>query len=236
MVWVAGVDGCRAGWLMVRLALPASPCQRLQVSLHTHFDEVLTAAAEAVCLAVDMPIGLLDQPQAGGRHCDRLARRLLGRRASSVFNPPSRVCLDATSYDQVRTYGVSRQAFGILPKIRAVDAVMTPALQQRVCEAHPELAFRSLHGTPMQGNKKTPAGYAERLQALQSIPLAPFQQAAVSHFLDQTPYKRTQVARDDYLDATVLVWTAYRIARGQAYRLPEHPPSDRRALRMEIWY
>jgi predicted RNase H-like nuclease len=49
-------------------------------------------------------------------------------------------------------------------------------------------------------------------------------------------FKRTQVARDDLLDACVLAWTAYRIATAQAQRVPDHPQEDSRGLRMEIWY
>src|SRR4030095_12244879 len=100
--------------------------------------------------------------------------QLLGRRASSVFTPPIRPLLDATHYEHVRPYGVSVQAFHILPKIREVDRLMTPALQQRVYEAHPELAFRSLTGHPMRHNKKTTAGQRERLGALTGTPDAPF--------------------------------------------------------------
>ena len=39
---------------------------------------------------------------------------------------------------------------------------MTPDVQQRVHEAHPELAFMSLAGAPMQYNKKTLEGREER--------------------------------------------------------------------------
>jgi predicted RNase H-like nuclease len=127
-------------------------------------------------MAIDIPIGLLDQISPGGRVCDRLARRLLRRRASSVFSPPTRDILTATHYEQVRGHGMSRQAFGIMPKIRQVDRFMPPALQQLVYEAHLELAFMALAGHPMQHNKKTPAGREERLQALSRAPEAPLRQ------------------------------------------------------------
>ena len=66
---------------------------------------------------------------------------MLGRRASSVFSPPSRQVLGATCYEDVRAQGLSIQAYGILPKIREVDRLMTPELQKVIHEAHPELAF-----------------------------------------------------------------------------------------------
>jgi predicted RNase H-like nuclease len=41
---------------------------------------------------------------------------------------------------------------------------------------------------------------------------------------------------DDVLDACVAAWTAERIARDEAKRLPCDPPRDARGLRMEIWF
>jgi len=236
MPWVAGVDGCRAGWVVVLVEQHATAAQAPEVRLCNGFEAVLTLEPVPVVIAIDIPIGLLDLPQPGGRTCDRQARHLLGRRASSVFSPPGRCILDATQYEQVRTHGMSRQAFGILPKIREVDRLLTPALQQRVYEAHPELAFRSLTGSPMQHNKKTPAGRAERLQALASLLAVPLQ--TLQHTVTQLhkPFRRTQVAPDDLLDAYVLTRTACRIADAQASRVPPIPPVDTRGLRMEIWF
>ena len=233
-VWVAGIDGCRSGWIAVCMALPA-PVEP-QICLYRQFDDLLTACPPLAVLAIDIPIGLLDTPQPGGRLCDRLARRLLGRRASSVFSPPARSCLEATHYAQVRTQGVSRQAFGILPKIREVDRFMTPELQARVYEAHPELAFRTLTGAPIPDNKKTRTGHQARLHALERLQEPPFGDLARTFTQTCTTFKRTDVAPDDLLDAYVLAWTARRIATGQAERLPPSPPVDRRGLRMEIWY
>jgi predicted RNase H-like nuclease len=187
-------------------------------------------------IAADMPIGLLDTPRPGGRVCDQLARRLLRRRASSVFSPPSRSVLHATHYDQVRGHGMSRQAFGILPKIREVDDLITPVHQTVVYEAHPELAFMQLAGAPMQNNKKTAAGRQERFHALRrdAKPCYAALPAALHRAL--CTYPRTRVAYDDLLDACVLLHTSYRLATAQAQRLPATPALDAKGLRMEICY
>ncbi len=230
---VAGVDGCRAGWMVVLLK---PKTQRYTLKLFARFAEVLAFCPPTTLMALDIPIGLLAQPRAGGRVCDREARRLLGLRASSVFTPPSRSLLKATRYGQVRPHGVSRQAFGILPKIRAVDSLMTPKLQGRVFEAHPELAFLSLAGSPMVQSKKTPAGREERLWALGRILEPPF--CSIRQvFADALQlFNRPGVAPDDLLDAWALAWTARRIAKGEAQRLPPDPPLDSKGLRMEVWY
>ena len=230
-MWTAGVDGCPAGWLVVCLA---PQTQEPVVRLCPDFDAVLALRPRPDRIAIDIPIGLLDERQAGGRECDRLARRRLPGRTSSVFSPPVRGLLGATRYGQVRGHGLSIQAFGILAKIREVDRLMTPALQGRVYEAHPELAFRSLAGAPMRHSKKTPAGREERLRALER--LASFR--TVRALLDTvaTRYRRAQVGLDDCLDACVLAWLAGRIGVGAAQRLPAEPPLDAKGLRMEIWY
>ncbi|MBI3798329.1 MAG: DUF429 domain-containing protein [Deltaproteobacteria bacterium] len=235
MSWVAGVDGCRAGWVVV-LAQQQIGKQDHHIKLCTHFAEVLSLSPRPAVIAVDIPIGLLDTPQPGGRECDRQARRLLGRRASSVFTPPTRSLLESTRYEQVRSHGVSMQAFNILPKIREVDRLITPELQTSIHESHPELAFRSLAGAPMQHNKKMAAGHRERLRALSQAQGESLREISrrVSDALRD--YRRVQVVPDDILDASILAWTALRIANGQATRLPPDPPVDRKGLRMEIWH
>ncbi|MCZ6872611.1 MAG: DUF429 domain-containing protein [bacterium] len=236
MAWIAGVDGCRAGWVVVLGQYDSTDISIQDIQLCPRFDDVLALRPTPGVIAIDIPIGLLDNPQPGGRDCDRQARHLLGRRASSVFSPPCRRILDATHYDQVRKHGISRQAFGILPKIRQVDQFITPDLQQMVYEAHPELAFLSLTGKPIPLNKKTAGGREARLQALSKTPTEPLGNVRPALRRGLKTFKRSQVAPDDLLDACVLVWTAYRIINNQANHVPTHRQIDRRGLRMEIWY
>jgi predicted RNase H-like nuclease len=233
---IAGVDGCRAGWVVILAHPLARNAHAHQVTICTRFDEVLALLPTSAVCAVDIPIGLLEEWQPGGRDCDRCARRLLGRRASSVFTPPIRPLLDATHYDQVRGHGLSVQAFNILPKIREVDRLMTPALQHRVYEAHPELAFQALAGQPLQDRKKTVAGREARLRVLDNIPSPLFHGIGAAFERVLGACKRTDVAPDDILDAYVLMWTARRIWCAQAHRVPRSPQYDARGLRMEIWY
>jgi len=141
-----------------------------------------------------------------------------------VFSPPTRNQLGATT-------GLSKQTLGILPKIVEVDRLMTTALQSTVHESHPELAFKSLTGKPMPFNKKSFAGRAARLKALGS----PF--PGINRYLAKglKDFTRRQIVPDDLLDASVLAWTALRIAEKKAQRVPANPPVDSKGLRMEIW-
>jgi predicted RNase H-like nuclease len=238
---VAGVDGCRAGWVIV--AGPAHPStgrpgaarqESLQVTVVPEFAQLVAATGEAAVVALDMPIGLLTAARRGGRDCDRAARQALGKRGTSVFSPPVRGALEAATFAEAlaanrassdEQIGISLQSFHLIPKLRAVDAAMTPALQQRVREAHPELAFTIAHGQPLMHKKKRVAGRQERIAALRALGLA-------EPPLDERP---SGVAADDLLDAWVLWWTAGRILRGEASRYGEPPARDGRGLRMEIW-
>lgn len=234
---VAGVDGCRAGWLVVLVDEQGQPISSSSVRLCTEFEEILSLSPKPAVTAIDIPIGLLDRPQPGGRTCDQEARRLLGHpRASSVFSPPSRIILEAREYADARRHGLSIQAFGILSKIREVDRLMTPGLQNLVHEAHPELAFTALAGHPMRFNKKTARGRRERLRALERAPRHFFRGIKRTFVSGLKAFTRKQVAPDDLVDAAVLAWTALRIAKRTAERVPPSPPLDRRGLRMEIWF
>jgi predicted RNase H-like nuclease len=105
---------------------------------------------------------------------------------------------------------------------------MTPEVHETVREVHPELCFYGLTGKPMDHKKKSAEGKTWRLRALYtSFP-------GVARAFDRFP--RAQVASDDVLDACAAAWTAARIADNSAKRIPAHPPTDAKNLRMEMWY
>ena len=227
---VAGVDGCKGGWLLVRA--DATGQLRIEdVSVISTFRELIAATAECAAIAVDIPIGL---PAHGPRAADVEARKAIGPRRSSVFPAPMRAALAASTYDEACALSLaacgkklSKQAFAILPKIRQADEAMTPALQEKVHEVHPEVSFRALSGDqPLEHAKLKPDGAAERLRLL--TPAYRDDLASVD--------LPTGAKRDDLYDACAAAWTAGRIAYGTARRLPAEPPLDSRGLRMEIVY
>jgi predicted RNase H-like nuclease len=226
------VDGCRAGWLV---ASATSPARAPTFEIVATFPEVVRRILEAGGVgAIDVPIGLVE----GARRCDREARRLLGRfRASSVFTPPCRGALAATGRARIRALNVaatgrslSEQALGITGKIREVDLAMTPALQARVREVHPEVVFaaRSGTGAGLAASKKTAEGRSARLSLLPP---------AWADAARAVAFRRKDSAPDDVVDALAALAAALRIASGRARRLPEGPEErDRRGLVMEIVY
>ncbi len=202
-----GIDGCRAGWaaaslrggrLEVRVvpALTALPLEPLDWA------------------AIDIPIGL---PEAGPRECDRLARLRLGPRRSSVFSAPVRACLEAASYREALERhraadgrGLSKQAYNLLPKIREADAWAGSAPCQ-VLEVHPEASFAAMHGRPLQESKRSRAGRDLRRRLL--IDCGP----------GWEPAPLAGAAEDDVLDALAALWSARRLAAGEAETLGEGP-------------
>ena len=231
---VAGADGCRAGWVVVLADGSAAT-----LCVVPRFADVLRAAAGARVIGVDMPIGLLDRAQPGGRECDRQARRLLGRRACCVFTPPVRSALRARVYaralatnraSSAARLGISIECFGLFDKLRDVDAALTrrPVLARRVREVHPELAFREMAGTPAGlPPKRSSIGRAQRLALLER------RFAGVRDTASRPP---RGAAADDVIDAHAVCWSAARIARDRAVCLPARPSRDARGLRMAIWY
>jgi len=199
------------------------------------FAEVLSKTTDCKLVCVDIPIGLSDCDKP--RECDIAARKILGKgRASSVFPAPIRPCLSTNEYEVANAIcrkfsgkGLSKQSFALLEKIRQVDDLMTPALQSRVREIHPEISFWVLNKKqPIQQNKKTVPGQAQRHKLLQRI------FTDMDDILSKSP--TVGFAMDDAFDALAAAWTAGQIVSGKAETLSKNPELDSKGLKMEILY
>ncbi|MET2832330.1 DUF429 domain-containing protein [Mesorhizobium shangrilense] len=248
---LVGVDGCKAGWIAVIGNPDAAPVAKVVAS----FAVLLAALPADAVVAVDMPIGLPEFSQRGGRGPEALVRPLLGQRQSSVFSIPSRAAVyaDTDEFTTIEAWysahrrasdvakttsdpprGVSIQAFGIFSKIREIDALLIarPELRGSVFESHPEVAFCRLNGDrAMQLPKKikgaiNPAGMEERKALL-------CRHGYGRAFLDQAPPRGA--AADDFLDAAAMMLIAGRIASGKATPFPNPPLTDRFGIPIAIW-
>ena len=222
---IAGVDGCKRGWVMVRR------------DEEGRFDkQVFRALAELPktgIVLIDIPIGL---PDSGRRDCDLEARRILGpQRGRSVFTGARRPLLSMKSRECAHAWGrkqdglgVNMQMWAILPKIREVDAYIASARNRAFREGHPELSFYMAAGRSMEHNKKKAAGRDERLDALTSF----IDRAVVLEWLERT--RGSGAAKDDILDALALCRSAARLALGCHSTLPADLPLDAHSLAMEM--
>lgn len=248
---VAGVDGCKAGWVAVFRGSDG----RLERFVEESFLALVDRLPPETVIAVDMPIGLPERTGHGGRGPEALVRRHLGERQSSVFSIPSRAAVYAepgpfASLDDWYAAhrragevaratsepprGISIQAFGIFSKIRELDQALIerPALRRRVIESHPEAAFWRLNGErPMALPKKikgriNPAGMEERRCLLVACGLD-------EAFLRRGPPRGA--GEDDFLDAAAILFVAERFAEGRAVPFPDPPGCDIFGNPVAIW-
>ena len=237
-VWLAGVDGCAAGWLAAFVR-----GDELRLRIVPRFAEVLAAPEAPAIVAVDMPIGLPERTGIGGRAAENAVRPLLGARQSSVFSVPARSAIYADDYrDACRRAletsepqrKVSKQLFNIAPRIRDVDGVLRadPAAADRVFEVHPELAFWRLNGGRALDQPKKIKGqpYAPGLTLRRRLLAAAGLPAAA---LAAMPLPGA--GADDLLDALACAAVARRIHAGVAQPYPDPPPRDAFGLPMAIW-
>lgn len=239
---VAGVDGCKAGWV----AVVRVPGEAPRATICGRLEHLVDALPPNAVIVVDMPIGLPDFIRGSGRGPEMAVRPLLGMRQSSVFSIPSRAAVYAepaafTTLEEWyaahrRASAVARatsdppraisiQAFGIFSKIREIDELLRrrPELRPRLLESHPEVAFWRLNGDrAMLAPKKikgrvNPAGMEERRALLARCGLD-------GAFLDTPPPRGA--ADDDFLDSCAMLLVAERIANGLARPFPDPPVSD----------
>ena len=226
---VVGVDGCKGGWLAV---VRGPDTGRLHAEVHGTAVALLAAHGDAVAIAVDIPIGLRAQ---GHRAADVAARKALGSgRASSVFLTPPRPVLDAETYAEANAAsrrldrrGVSAQVWAIAPKIREWDAALRDdaSARGRTHEVHPELSFAQMNGgKPLAAGKKSIEGALARRGLLVQY----YGESAVAGV--ERSYDRKSAGMDDLYDALAALWSAERIARGEARSLPEPGEVDAMGL------
>lgn len=229
-----GVDGCRFGWFCVVIE-----GDHAEPQLFANFNDVWKAHTDARLILVDMPIGLPGHGQPV-RRADALARRLLGKKRSTIFPPGVRDVLGAGSYAEaceanrlVTGKKISLQFWNLVPKIRDVDAVIQaePQSLNVIRESHPELCFELAGGEQVTHSKKTAEGVQERLGVLKDF--ISNCDELYERVLRET--LRKDVARDDIVDAMMLAATA-RASRGVLAPLPDPPDVDERGIPMAIWY
>jgi predicted RNase H-like nuclease len=219
---IAGIDGCKKGWIVAI----EDAAGGISVELFAEFTEILSRD-ELRFVVIDIPIGLTE---IGARNADMEARKLLQKRSCCVFPAPIRAMLDSRSQQEaserrrsVEGKGVSAQLWGILPKIKEVDSVMSTnvTLQRRVREGHPEVSFAMMNGGfPVTVRKAKAEGQRQRRELL------------AKHFAgaEQCLARLHTSLRIDAVDAFSMLWTARRVAAGTEVRFPERAEPDRFGL------
>ncbi len=235
MTILAGVDGCKFGWLCITKNLENG---NTKSQLFSSATELFNQNPQPQLFAIDIPIGL---PDAGPRPCDVLARKMLGpKRGTSVFPAPIRSALKSETRIEadainrsVDGRGVNVFSWGLYQKINNVDheLVSNPELSERVREIHPELSFMELNnGSSIPEPKRKPVGESIRRVLVNNY----FGQNTFDTIRQQ--HSVNHVRNDDINDAFAALWTAERIFNGKAKVVPDVAEVDFAGLRIGIWY
>jgi predicted RNase H-like nuclease len=216
---VIGIDGCKAGWF----AVWHSQDETIETAIFPSISNLKDFFVEfnQFIIGIDMPVIL---SEVMPREADQLARKLLSKKASSVFTAPTPKMLDQPNYEKACLISknligksMSLQSWYLFPKIKDVQTILHYK-NIKVFEIHPELSFRAMNNEKViLESKKTTEGFEIRKSLLDK------------HFLDfnfdviRNKYQKKDVMDDDILDALVVLWSAKRIVNDQALYLPKIP-------------
>ena len=219
MSLIIGIDGCKSGWFSIW----ENQDKSIHSSVFSNLNELKNffKNESQLILGIDMPVVL---SEVIPRQADQLARKLLSKKASSVFTAPTPEMLDQPNYEKAslvskRLFGksMSLQSWYLFPKIKDVQTMIHHEDMQ-IYEIHPELSFRAMNNEQViLESKKTQEGFALR-NALLSMHFKNF------IFDDiRNQHARKDVMDNDILDALAVLWSAKRIQSNQASYLPQAP-------------
>ena len=204
MINAAGLDGCKAGWLIFYYQ-----DRQYQFQLINSIAEATAIFERSKKVLVDIPIGLSSENY--NRQIEKQIRKLLKNRSSTIFTPPCREALEQDDYQksnqlnrQITGKGLSKQAFNIGKKIAEVDNFLKTNRSFQLVESHPELCFKILNGQVLQSKKNTREGQHQRRKIISNLSIG----------LDQTiekalkTYPNSKAQPDDIIDAAILCLSA----------------------------
>lgn len=219
MSQIIGIDGCKRGWFSV-WQNPDDTIQSSIFSTLNHLKDFFNDEAHLI-IGIDMPVVLSDFIP---READQLARKLLSKKASSVFTAPTPEMLEQPNYERAsyvskRLFGksMSLQSWYLFPKIKDVQTIIHDA-HINLYEIHPELSFRAMnHEEVILESKKSKEGFEIRNNLLRRH-FESFDFESIRNL-----YPRKDVMDNDILDAMAVLWSTKRIQANEASFLPKIP-------------
>ncbi len=167
---VAGIDGCRFGWIMVKWNGNA-----YSYGIFENIADLLDDNKDIKRILIDIPIGLASAKTK--RTIEQKMRKELKYRHSTVFNPPCRKAVyelnDAAAREiniKIENKSLSVQSLNIRNKIRELDEFLRTQISFDILESHPEICFKYLNnGMTLLSNKSKENGLIERLEVLSNF-------------------------------------------------------------------
>ncbi|MEC7735099.1 MAG: DUF429 domain-containing protein [Pseudomonadota bacterium] len=230
MKYVAGIDGSHAGWISVIRQIDKENYYKLVFS-----KDLSSLCNDRINLAlIDMPVGLNKKIEPGGRVVDKLARKKLIKRKSSIFNAPSRLTLKAKNYleankiNKKQGLGLSKQSWHLIPKIKEVEILMQQVNRPLIFESHPEIIFQEMNNKELNYSKKERSGIEERRKILLSNG---FEIEFLNKYLQE---RNKNFKHDDFLDACAISWSALRVSKNININIPEKGVKDAKGILMQM--
>ena len=206
MPTIIGLDGCSAGWVSASKNLKTN---KVELRLFDRLEQINQIYDDPKIIAIDMPVIL----QNGPRSVDQKARKLLGRRASTIFSAPAKDALIKNDYtlasaENFKLTGkkLSVQSFNLFPKIREVQSFLKNNPKTNIFESHPELAFMNLNNNQvLSQKKKDKEGFQIRVKLINKR----FKNFRFDRY--RSLYPKKFVKDDDILDAFVTLHVGLKI-------------------------
>ena len=198
---IAGVDGCKKGWLMVMYS-----DNNYSFGVYENISELKNANKDLKRILIDIPLGLSSKKVK--RTVEKQLRGELKNKSSSVFNPPSREALHEIDYKSAKLKNIeiegkslSIQSFNISGKIKELDELLKTNPNVELIESHPELCFKYLNnGNVLLSKKSDNNGLNDRKNILFSYDE---NLKDLYEQIEQNTFRK-DVSRDDITDAICL--------------------------------
>lgn len=219
MSQIIGIDGCKTGWFSVW----ENKDESIQSSIFTTLNDLKNffKKEDHLIIGIDMPVIL---SEVIPREADQLARKLLSKKASSVFTAPTPEMLAQSSYEKAsfvskRLFGksMSLQSWYLFPKIKDVQTIIHDN-DINIYEIHPELSFRAMNQEKViLESKRSKEGFEIRNSLLKGH-FDSFDFETIRNL-----YPKKYVMDNDILDAMAVLWSTKRIKSDKASFLPKTP-------------
>jgi predicted RNase H-like nuclease len=229
-----GIDGCKGKWIAVAISE-----ESFEVDKFATISDICEKYNKADTMIIDIPIGL---PQSiADIRPDKIVRKRLGPKGSSIFDTPCRQAVYAEDKAAARANNIevlgkslSEQSIAISKAIRQVDEFLNnnSEWKNRLLESHPEYCFMMLrNGKPVMENKKEKSGQGIRLEILRQ--LYPLVDKVIEKYLNDVPYRKKL---DDVIDALCLAVIGKLSVENGLKSIPEEPMEDSSGIKMQIVY
>lgn len=224
-----GIDGCKGGWIAAILDKHGLKMEKHQILENL----VMTHPDFSECL-IDMVIGLQEKKEE--IRPDSYARKIISKRASTIFPAPCRQAIYADTvaekYDlnqKILGKKFTPLTLGIMPKMREVDEFLEkyPNYKNVLKESHPEVCFSRLLGETIMTKKNSVEGIEERIKILSRF-------VPIDREYLLAKEKEFKCSMDDLLDAICLAVAGVLVQDGKCERVPEEPMRDARGLLMQM--